>query len=178
MLCSECGKNPATVHLMQSVNGVKTERHLCAECARKHPELQMSFANVGLGAFGAENLFQKFFNFGFGDMPFLGMPQQTSCPTCGESLADFRETGLLGCPDCYDTFSDQIIPVLQRSHGNTQHTGETPEAAKNEPAATDAEAEKRKQIYDLQEQLAKAVKEEDFEQAAKLRDEIKSLKGE
>ena len=63
MLCSECGKNPATVHLMQSVNGVKTERHLCAECARKHPELQMSFANVGLGAFGAENLFQKFFNF-------------------------------------------------------------------------------------------------------------------
>lgn len=138
----------------------------------------MSFANVGLGAFGAENLFQKFFNFGFGDMPFLGMPQQTSCPTCGESLADFRETGLLGCPDCYDTFSDQIIPVLQRSHGNTQHTGETPEAAENEPAATDAEAEKRKQIYDLQEQLAKAVKEEDFEQAAKLRDEIKSLKGE
>ena len=68
--------------------------------------------------------------------------------------------------------------MLQRSHGNTQHTGETPEAAENEPAATDAEAEKRKQIYDLQEQLAKAVKEEDFEQAAKLRDEIKSLKGE
>ena len=166
MLCSECGKNPATVHLMQSVNGVKSERHLCAECARKHPELQMNFANVGLGAFGAENLFQN----------FLGMTQQTSCPTCGETLADFRETGLLGCPDCYDAFSDQIIPVLQRSHGNTQHTGEAPAEAEETPAGTDAEAEKRKKLYDLQEQLAKAVKEENFEQAAKLRDEIKSLK--
>ena len=171
MLCSECGKNQATVHSVNYIKGVKSEMHLCAECAKKHPELNLNFANMGLSAFGAQDMFKKFFDFGFEEMPLMGLNVQSTCKTCGESLADFQQSGLLGCPDCYEAFSDRIIPVLQRAHGNTQHVGEA-------PAGVDEQAEKRKKLYDLQEQLAKAVREENFEQAAKLRDEINHLKGE
>ena len=59
--------------------------HLCAECAKRHPELNLSFANMGLGAFGAQDMFKKFFDFGFEEMPLMELNAQNTCKTCGES---------------------------------------------------------------------------------------------
>ena len=168
MLCSECGKNQASVHSINYINGVKSEMHLCAECAKKHPELDLGFATMG---FGAQDLFKKLFDFGNEEMPVLGMSSQQTCKTCGGTLADFQKTGLVGCPDCYDVFEDRIIPVLQRAHGNTQHVGEAPDGA-------DPGVEKRKKLQALQEELNKAIQQEAFEQAAVLRDQINELKKE
>ena len=161
MLCSECGKREASVHSVSYINGVKTESHLCQECAQKHSELQ------NLYSFSAGDFIKNFFH-------LSGFPNETvsypSCKTCGITLADFRNTGRLGCPDCYDAFRGDVIPVIESIHGNAQHVGEM-------PAQTGEDAQRRKKIEDLKQQLSKAVASEDFEQAAKLRDEINELKG-
>ncbi|MGI6664741.1 MAG: UvrB/UvrC motif-containing protein [Christensenellaceae bacterium] len=159
MLCNECGKNNASIHSVQYINGVKSEMHLCPECAAKHPELQK------VGAFSIAEMFKNMFQFG----EIGGLHMDSTCSTCGDSLSNFKESGLLGCPDCYDAHAEQIIPVLERTHGHVQHTGEVPKEA-------EVEAEMRKKIGALQAEMKKAVEAEDFEQAAKLRDEISSLK--
>ena len=160
MLCNECGKNQATVHSVQYVNGAKSEVHLCSQCAKHHPELSMNLFSTG-------DFFKSFFD------DFMQMLVHSGsgavCDSCGTSFGEFRQSGLFGCPDCYDTFKDAVIPVLKGTHGSIQHTGE-------KPAANAEEAEKRRHYYDLKEQLAKAVAEERFEDAAKLRDEIGALK--
>ena len=55
MLCNECGKNQATVHSVQYINGAKSEVHLCAECAKHHPELNMNLFSTG-------DFFKSFFD--------------------------------------------------------------------------------------------------------------------
>ncbi len=163
MLCSECGKNQATIHTVQYINGVRSEMHLCAECAKKHPEL------MNLGVFSTADVFKSFFNMVNMMEPSIleGMP--LTCKNCGETLDDFMQTGLLGCPECYTTFRDKIIPVLQQTHGNVQHEGSAPERV-------DEKVKTRKKMYELKEKLSKAIAKEDFEMAAKLRDAIKALK--
>ncbi len=162
MLCNECGKNQATVHSVQYVNGVKSEVHLCSECAKHHPELSMNLFSTG-------DFFKSFFH-DFMQTPVLS-GSSSVCSNCGTSFRDFQQSGLFGCPDCYDTFRDAVIPVLKGTHGSVQHTGE-------KPAGNKEEAEKRRRYYEMKEQLAKAIAEERFEEAAKLRDEIKAIKPE
>ncbi|MEY8381613.1 UvrB/UvrC motif-containing protein [Christensenellaceae bacterium 44-20] len=160
MLCNECGKNQATVHSVQYINGAKSEVHLCAECAKHHPELNMNLFSTG-------DFFKSFFD------DFMQLPvhsgQGAVCQSCGTSFRDFQQSGLFGCPDCYDTFRDAVIPVLKGAHGSVQHIGE-------KPAASKEEAEKRRHYYELKEQLSKAIAEENFEKAAELRDEMKAMK--
>lgn len=160
MLCNECGKNQATVHSVQYVNGVKSEVHLCSQCAKNHPELSGNLFSTG-------DFFKSFFD-GFMQMPVLS-GSGAVCDSCGTSFGEFRQSGLFGCPDCYNTFREAVIPVLKGTHGSIQHTGE-------KPAANTEEAEKRRHYYELKEQLARAIAEERFEDAAKLRDEIGALK--
>lgn len=162
MVCSECGKRPATMHYVQTVNGVTTEKHLCSECAAKHQELN------SLNFFSAGDFFKSFFDFGEQMPAVMGGP---ACKTCGLTLGDFRETGLLGCPDCYSSFRDAIIPVLRSTHGNVQHVGDTPENGSEE-------SKRRREIEELKAKMQKAIQEENFEEAAKLRDEINAKKGE
>lgn len=162
MLCNECGKNQATIHTIQYVNGVKSEMHLCAECAKNHPELKT------FGLFSSADVFKSFFNNMLIE-PGLAEEVPLTCKTCGESLDDFTRTGLLGCPECYDAFRDRLIPVLQRTHGNVQHAGEAPEGVEEK-------AKNRKKLSQLKEKLSEAITKEDFEQAAKLRDKINALK--
>ena len=91
------------------------------------------------------------------------------CPTCGYSQADFKKAGRFGCSECYATFSEGLEGMLKTMHKGTRHTGKVPAALQQ----SRAEALKLKQ---LQKRLEKAVTEENFEEAAQLRDEIKRLK--
>jgi protein arginine kinase activator len=162
MLCQDCGKREATVHLTQVVNDQKVELHLCRECAdRKRFHTPFEGVPFPLAEFLASMLDQS-------SVEKPSKVSDTKCPTCGMYFSDFSKTGRLGCSKCYATFKRQLNDLLRKIHGSTQHQGRAP-FAQNDVMKPLREERK------LQEELKKAIKEENFEQAAQLRDRIKAL---
>lgn len=171
MLCQNCGKREATTHIKRVVNGETSESHLCAECASS-----LGYTDV-FGGFGLS----------FGDLlgGFLGEGSPVSgklskvhrCEKCGNSWNDIVREGRLGCAECYQTFYDKLLPSLQRIHGRIQHTGKIPggEHAHTPVQKKSAEELRKEKIEQLKAEMQAAVEEQNFEQAAKLRDEIKAL---
>jgi protein arginine kinase activator len=90
------------------------------------------------------------------------------CPRCGFTQADFKKAGRLGCPDCYKTFAEGLEGLLKSMHKGTRHAGKVPESLRQSRDLSD-------RLKSLQKKLAKAIDEENFEQAAQLRDEIKQM---
>jgi protein arginine kinase activator len=163
MLCDNCGTNEAVVHLTQVVNSEITTSHLCERCAaEKGLDTQAPSGNLPLADFLAKM---------GGDEPFPpgASPEDLTCPFCGLTLKDFKELGRLGCPQCYSTFDTHLRALLRRIHGGTQHVGKV----YLPPDPTVSEREKR--LEALRRRLERAVSAEDFERAAELRDEIRSL---
>jgi len=158
MLCDICKKNDATVHLTEIVNDQMSELHLCEDCAR-----QKSLAMEQ--QFGLNDLLAGMADFGKGEKE-SETTINAKCPNCGLTYADFRKIGRLGCGECYSAFSKYLAPLLKRIHGSTQHTGKSPlkvtKGLKNE---IDVQA--------LRNRLQRAIAQEAFEEAAKLRDQIK-----
>ena len=159
MLCENCKKNTANTYFKQTVNGKTREVFLCSECAAK----------LGLG-----DSMMNFGNFGFGlsavsDLLGVTSPAVSRCPTCGMTLKEVSDSGMMGCADCYDTFRDYLRKLLPRISGNKVHTGKTPRTAQGETGdGLDA----------LKVKLAEAVKTENFEEATVLRDKIRALESE
>ena len=165
MLCEQCGQKQATTHVKTNINGVVESHHLCSECAAKmgyHP--MAGFAS----GFGLNDLFGSFFGESLAAHPRSA--DALRCPGCGASFDDIARTGKVGCAKCYDTFLDQLLPSLQRMHGKSKHAGKAPSGA---PAA--AKLENR--LETLKRKLSEAVDAQEYEKAAALRDEIKSLEG-
>ncbi len=168
MLCQECGKNKATVHLTRIKNNEKTEIYLCEECAQKKGELNLAQDTLSL-----HNFLTGFLG--------GGQPQQTSqtgdlvgvsdCPRCGLSYNEFREKGRLGCVQCYENFEEQLTPLIKRIHGREEHRGKV-------PARTGGLIRKKREIEKLREEMEKAVREENFEEAARIRDDIRKMEKE
>ena len=90
------------------------------------------------------------------------------CPVCGFTQADFKKTGRLGCSECYDTFAEHLSNLLKAMHKGTRHTGK-------QPARVMRHQQMAQQMQTLQEGLLKAVREENYEAAAELRDQIRQL---
>ncbi|MDR1668468.1 MAG: UvrB/UvrC motif-containing protein [Oscillospiraceae bacterium] len=90
------------------------------------------------------------------------------CPTCGITLAEISQAGRAGCPDCYTYFSERLTPYIRRVHGPAAHTGRIPRSA-------GAHIAKKRRLAELREQLNAAIERQEFEQCAKLRDEIAAL---
>ncbi len=176
MKCEKCGKNEATVYYKETVNGVTREMNLCADCAQKE-NIGASFENTfeSMNHFWSDP-FHSFLGSGFGDMwnKMLGAPatallgQERKCPVCGMTERQLRQTGRVGCPECYNTFSDILNPYVQKVHGATRHIGTSPVSSQSsaDPVAA------------LRAQLKEAVEKEEYEQAARLRDEIRRMEGE
>lgn len=159
MMCDNCGKNPATTHLKTVVNGVVHQSHLCAYCAAK--EGYNNFGSLSL-----TNLLTSMFSDSIG----TGHSANKRCECCGCSFSDIVESGRVGCSECYTTFRDELMPSLNRLHGKAFHIGAAPEK----------EASAKKQeitIKELREKLSRAVENEEFEEAARLRDEIRAIEG-
>jgi protein arginine kinase activator len=95
--------------------------------------------------------------------------EETTCPSCGLTLAEFRESGKLGCPDCYHAFIRDLSVLIRRLHGALRHTGRG-------PGERSAEQAIRLELAALRNQLAEAVAKEAYEEAARLRDRIRELK--
>ncbi|CDF58932.1 protein-arginine kinase activator protein McsA [Thermobrachium celere] len=165
MLCQRCNQKEANVHITKIINGVKTELHLCDECAKQSEDINVNFPIN----FGMPMSFQNILD-GFVEM-LGGAPktyEEEVCPVCKMTFNDFRNKGRLGCGRCYSAFSQKITPIIKRVHGNIEHTGKV-------PARTGGELKLRRDIQRLKEELKIAINKEEYEKAAKLRDEIRYL---
>lgn len=162
MKCQKCGVNNATTHIKTVVNGEYAEYVLCSECAK-----EMGYSNV-FSDFATDfgSLLGSFFG---NALP--ARTQATRCPVCGSTYTEITKCGQVGCANCYDTFADELMPSIKRIHGNTTHCGKHSTVALTQRKT---EAPKTK-IEKLKEKMDEAVKNQDFEKAAKLRDEIKEL---
>ncbi|MCL2532270.1 MAG: UvrB/UvrC motif-containing protein [Oscillospiraceae bacterium] len=164
MNCEKCNNHPATTHIKRFAGGVAEEFHLCAACAKASGLLSPD------GGFNLGDLFGGLLGNSVSQQPAVA--QSPRCAACGLSLQEIAQSGRMGCAACYDTFSAQIAPTLQRIHSSVQHSGKTPEDGN--PALRERR-ERESTLTQLREQIAHAVREENYEQAAKLRDEIRAL---
>jgi len=159
MRCCVCKEREATVHLTQIAGDKMQKLDLCEECAKNkgvNDPTGFSLADLLLGLGASQEMEQAA---GGGEL---------RCPRCGFTQADFKKAGRFGCPDCYRTFADGLGSLLKTMHKGTRHVGKVPAALRQS-----RDLEERVKV--LQRRLAKAIEEEQFEQAAQLRDEIKQL---
>lgn len=161
MLCDNCGERESIIHVTRIEKNELVSSHLCEKCAIEQGfEPQVGTGNVPLTDFLAQ--------MGrVGDASQVGGP----CPYCGLKLEDFKKSGRLGCSQCYVAFEPQLRTLLRRLHGGTQHVGKV----YLPPNPSIAEREER--LAGLRRKLSKAVESEDFERAAQIRDQIRSLEG-
>ncbi len=153
MKCEKCQKRKATVHLTEILEeGEKRELHLCEECSR--------------GQTGSVEL--------MGMLSTAFTPEQSAddpvglrCESCGLGYMEFRSRGRLGCPRCYDVFRVPLEPLLEKIHSGTKHLGKAPD----ESAAVDRTRERT--LVEMRRKLQTAVREERYEEAASLRDELR-----
>ena len=192
MLCQKCNKKVATVFISTIVNGKNTQMYLCTDCAKElhgnmNPDIKIPFpindilTNMEL----SEDTINEWIN-EFKDMEDKGQIEELvqhenpetlqhnnqhediTCNFCNTSFDEYKKTGKLGCGKCYSTFRKQLKPIIEGIYGYSEHIGKFP---KNEFKDTEIV----KTVEQLKEKLNMAIQEEEYEQAAKLRDEILQL---
>lgn len=137
----------------QIINGKKSSLNICSQCA------------------AGESLFDN-----FGSLLSFGTRQDTgtvACPCCGMTLAEFTRKGRMGCGKCYETFRRQAKTMLQKIHGTSVHVAQT-ETAAQQDIKKEAPGKKKSELDILKEKLQAAIAEENYEEAAKIRDEIRN----
>lgn len=157
MICQNCNKNEANMHMKRIINGRAAEVHLCSDCARSlgYGEAFSGFS-LGLGEL-------------FGELVAKGEgsgEKALRCPGCGKSFDEIASDGKMGCAECYSAFYDKLLPSLRRIHGKATYVGNKPRVD---------EGASRKRIENLKNELALAIETQNFELAAQLRDEINEL---
>lgn len=160
VLCEECKTNEASYTISVMVGGEITTRHLCGDCMAK--------MNMDIASGNIKSLLSTILSAITGDTAPGSAEKDVICPRCGMTLSEFTRTGHLGCPKCYEAFREQLQPMLLQIHGRVQHAG-------RQPLSTAEEQRKRSATELLQRQMEQAVALEDFETAAKLRDQIRAL---
>ncbi len=158
MLCEKCGINPAAVTLTKVINGKKSVVRLCASCAQEN-NIYKNF-NMDLGF---PSLFSSFFN----DSD-LASDEGGECPSCHMTRAEFIRRGKPGCAECYTVFESSMKPLLKKLHSTTTHVGKVPGRPGKSPES---------KIDCLKAKLKEAIAAEEYEKAARLRDEIKEMEG-
>lgn len=170
MICQECNQRPATLHFTKIINAEKTEFHLCEICAHEKGEM---FLLNGAPGFSINNLIAGLLNV---EPKFTPSPQDAfkpqevlQCNGCSMTFQQFVKVGRFGCASCYETFKDQLIPLIKRVHsGNTDHRGKIPKRI-------GGSIHLRKTIEELKQKIKDLVNNEEFEKAAEVRDEIRTL---
>ena len=153
--CDKCDK-PASIFLTDIEGGQKIERCLCEDCASA--EGITVKASVPISQLLEDFVFQS----GKGHQA-----DKLTCDVCGMTYDEFRQRGLLGCPNDYEAFERSLLPLVERAQeGSSHHLGKTPSRA--------GDAHKRQTLLlRLRAELKDAIAREDYERAADLRDRIK-----
>ena len=180
MLCQNCGKKEATMYFRQNINGQTKELNLCPDCAKElgaQDQFAHSFQSAFAKPFGSWFDDDPFFSQSFPSLfgaPFSQAAQLGSgrrCPTCGMTESELQHTGRAGCAECYNIFDDILTPYIRKLQGATAHVGTAPRPQNDtQPVENPTAALKTK--------LEQAIKQENYEEAARLRDEIRRLEGE
>jgi len=162
MLCERCHQKQATVHVKQIVNGAKTEMRLCQDCSAKM-DAPMSIEALFNGLLGS------FLSMAAEKQSSRGQLNQEVCSGCGMTFEGFTSGGgKLGCASCYRVFSRQLEAILKNVQASIHHEGKIPKRS-GQVMIQKREADRLRVL------MAKAIEEENFEEAARLRDEIRSL---
>jgi len=153
MLCQQCKKQTATVHLTDLAKGEKKERHLCEDCAAREGIAVKQHVSIN-------DVLNSFLQSGVQEL------SKIKCPDCGITFVEFRSQGLLGCPNDYDVFGEHLGSVIERAQdGHNHHTGKS-------PGQTSSSKSAHEERLRLQKELRDAVAAEDYELAARLRDRL------
>ena len=165
MLCDKCKKNPATVHMQQFVMGKKAELHLCQECMFSFnvPDVPIALENVFKGFL--EQMQSKIFAM---NPQTASVAPPSACGNCGMTGEELKAGGKLGCRECYASFADEVGAILKNVQSSTRHSGKFPKRLGKEILSM-------RHASDLRAKLDQAIADENFELAAKLRDEIRAL---
>lgn len=169
MLCQRCQQNEATIHITDiehklSASGEQQssieEQHLCEACAKsldvpQAPKKKSQAEIFKLLQMAAHKVRRE---------------PGVTCPDCGMTLAEFRQRGRLGCPKDYDLFGAHLAELVERVHGASQHVG-------RRPGVDDAALARMRRLNELQVALESAIRAEAYENAARIRDELKTLRG-
>lgn len=160
MICDNCKINTATILWQQSINNETINVNLCDFCADK--------LNFDL-------YFSDFFKDFFDEIEKINFFNKINeelnikkCNFCGNTLEKLKNTGKLGCSNCYLTFKEELNPIITKIQHNYQHIGKIPKRIS-------PEIKLKIEIKDFKNKLKIAIKEENYELAAKIRDEIKEL---
>lgn len=187
MLCDNCGKREANVRYSENINGRKTELNLCEECSKKLGINNIDFSMpIDFSSFFGE-VMEDFARPEF--MPLFNEIKALKCNECGSSYEDIVNTGKLGCGNCYHVFEERLDPIIRRIQGANRHVGRVgkiidnkieqkvsnPINQKEDIVNNTEQSKKQNQLENLQQQLKQAIKEERYEEAAKIRDEIKKI---
>ena len=163
MVCELCKTNHATLHLTEITNGIKKEIHVCQSCGQKKGLVQQNFS------FSISDVISKLID------PQMSKDikenEGLKCTRCGISYVEFRKKARFGCANDYEIFKSGVMSLLEKIHGSTVHCGKVPSTA-------EATHQKESEMIKLRRELGKSVKREDYEGAAKLRDQIKNLEEE
>jgi protein arginine kinase activator len=161
--CTACQKAIATIVIMDLSEGAVTgSQHVCPACAEQ----------LGVGVPKAPKFSAEMLEDLLGGLKQTrARPHRTeACPGCGLTPAEFRSKGRLGCPRCYDAFRSELMPLLQRIHESQLHTGRLPAVTSSTPPPAD-----ERSLTDVRKRLEDAVRGERYEEAARLRDELRRL---
>ena len=157
MKCQRCPK-AAALHITEVLTEDQIEElHLCEECAQKYLYEPTPSKQAGIMTGPSEE----------GEEPGSNTHE---CTDCGLKFVDFRNSGRLGCPNDYNVFREELLPLLENIHGETKHVGKTPRRLPQQ-------RQKQAELIALRKQLVLAVNKEDYEEAARLRDLIRQAEG-
>lgn len=168
MICEKCKKNQATIFYEETINGQSRSYSLCHDCATAMKQSGELEIHQELGTpipFGGmtSSLFGSLFG-----IPEITRASKKSCPFCHATLEHFKRNGKVGCPTCYDTFKEELLGTIRSLHASVKHVGRAPAKLKKH-------REGQARLEELKSMLSRAIAEENFEQAATLRDEIRAL---
>lgn len=155
MLCEKCKKNKATVKYSENINGLKVDYNLCKYC----------FNDINYNNSFIDNFFNSFFS---NNVLLDTYEKNYQCNVCGNTFEQFKNSGKMGCVNCYKVFREKLNSIFNNIQEKNIHTGKVP---KN----LEAYKINIENIDTLKEQLNIAIKNEDYEQAIKIRDKIKSI---
>lgn len=161
MMCETCGKKMATVHWTEMVNDAVKKMHLCEACA----------AAKGLDVNNPAAFSDVMLGLGTQKEP-AGKERDVACAVCHMRIADFKKTSRLGCQACYETFGDELKPLLEAMHKGNQHVGKVPA---HKAAIGASPTSLPPSLANLRQKLDAAITAEHYEEAANLRDQIRQV---
>ena len=157
MLCDICHEQEAVLFYTLVINDQKTELRLCETCAAKKGLID-SVGSLDLKDF----------------IPLITHDSDIAnlkCPRCGLTYKRFTSVTKFGCSDCYKAFGKEVKLLVRRIHGSDEHIGKS-------PSRGDKSDTKELQLFELRKRLKKAVGDEAYEEAARLRDDLRKLREE